>query len=181
MVGMATLLGTAVAQATTLRIDPDTTAVSFVLESTLHTVHGTLGFESGWVTWDPKTGAATGEVVLDVLRAESGNAKRDRKMHEKVLESGRFPKIVFRPTQVEGQVDGDGEHELRLRGVVELKEKRHEVELEAVVSRTGSEISATGTIVIPYVAWGLKDPSVFIFRAGKEVSVGLAVHGVLEP
>jgi hypothetical protein len=35
--------------------------------------------------------------------------------------------------------------------------------------------------VVPYVQWGLKDPSIFVLKVGKEVKIDLILKGHLSP
>ena len=86
-----------------LQIDPAQTKVEFTLADVLHTVHGTFVLKRGTIRFDPATGKASGELVVDAASGESGNGARDRRMHKDILESDRYPEIVFRPDRVEGQ------------------------------------------------------------------------------
>jgi len=43
--------------------------------------------------------------VFDATRAETGNQGRDRKMHEEVLESARYPEIVFTVSGASADLD----------------------------------------------------------------------------
>jgi hypothetical protein len=45
----------------------------------------------------------------------------------------------------------------------------------------GSNLTATGKFVIPYVKWGLKDPSVFILKVAKDVQIDLSLKGTIAP
>src|SRR5256885_1853454 len=92
----------AAVNAETFELQPQETRVGFTLGATMHTVHGTLRAKRGSVRFDPATGAASGEIVLDAASAETGNASRDRDMHGKILESGKHPEIVWRIDRVLG-------------------------------------------------------------------------------
>ncbi len=70
----------------------------------MHTVHGTFALKSGTVHFDPETGKASGEIVVYAPSGESGNNSRDKRMHKEILETAKYPDVVFRPTQVEGKV-----------------------------------------------------------------------------
>jgi hypothetical protein len=48
---------------------------------------------------------------------QSGNGMRDRKMHREVLESDRYPEIVFRPDRVDGAVLLSGTSSVRVHGI----------------------------------------------------------------
>ena len=45
----------------------------------------------------------------------------------------------------------------------------------------GTNCTAKSHFSVPYVKWGLKDPSTFILRVGKEVIVDLTLVGSLSP
>jgi polyisoprenoid-binding protein YceI len=173
MVASAASLG---AQERTFRIDPARTTVEFTLGATLHTVHGALRLSSGRVGFDPVTGRASGELVVDSISARTGNAERDAKMHREILESARFPRIVFRPDRVEGKVAGQGVSKVELHGSFEIHGVRHEVAVPVEVRASAEEYAVTASFGVPYVKWGMKNPSTFILRVSDHVDV--AVHAV---
>jgi hypothetical protein len=47
------------------------------------------------------------------------------------------------------------------------------------VQVNGDQIHAVGSFVVPYVQWGLKDPSTFMIKVNKEVHVDLDLSGTL--
>jgi polyisoprenoid-binding protein YceI len=94
----------ATAQSLVFQLDPQRTAVNFTVADALHTVRGTFGLKQGSMRLDPASGKLTGEFVVDAKSGASGSGMRDRKMHREVLESDRYPEIVFHPDRVEGTV-----------------------------------------------------------------------------
>jgi hypothetical protein len=54
--------------------------ISFFLESSIHSVHGTFRVKRGTVSFDSTTGYASGEIVVDAASGESRNDSRDRKI-----------------------------------------------------------------------------------------------------
>jgi len=162
-----------------LTLQPDKCQIHFTLDSTLHTVHGEMALDEGSITFDPTTGVANGKIVIDATRTVTGNGKRDHKMHAEVLESARFPSIVFSVSAVQGRLEQEGASELQLSGTVSVHGASHAVSFPAHVVRTGDQISATATVTVPFVEWGMQDPSVFVFRVDKQVLVDLEVRGPL--
>ena len=79
------------AQQGALELDPARTAVHFTLKTSLHTVHGTFKIKHGDMHFDPDSGRASGEVVVDATSGESGSSARDSRMHKNVLESAKYP------------------------------------------------------------------------------------------
>jgi polyisoprenoid-binding protein YceI len=165
--------------AVALALSPEDTKVTFTLDATAHTVHGTVPLTSGTIQFDPASGRASGEIVLDLARAQTGNKGRDDDMHAKVLESARFPRAVFRPQQIQGSLRSAGTSEIVLKGTLLFHGAEHAVEIPAKITTTGSHVRAEGHLTIPYVAWGLRDPSKFVLRVGKTVEVQLRVEGDL--
>src|SRR5512140_2042495 len=76
------LATTAYAQEAVLELDPAQTQVAFKLGDVLHTVHGTFKLKSGTIHFDPATGHASGQVVVDATSGDSGTHGRDHKMHK---------------------------------------------------------------------------------------------------
>ncbi|MFP3940641.1 MAG: YceI family protein [Thermoanaerobaculia bacterium] len=163
-------------------LDPDETAVEFRLGATLHTVEGSLGTASGRIAFDPESGLAAGEVVIDLTAAETGVERRDRKMHEQVLETERFPEAVYRVERIDvpDQSLELGRNDLQLHGTLEFHGATREVAVPTVATVEAGRVSATAWIEIPYVDWGLPDPSFFVLRVGKTVRVEIEASGRLE-
>lgn len=169
----------AFAQEATLRLDPEKTTVRFTLEATLHTVHGSFRVKSGAIRFNPATGAASGSVVVDAASGETGNQKRDRNMHRDVLVSERYPEITFTPTRVTGAVQPQGESRVQVEGVLRLQGNDHPITLPFKVQASESELRATTQFTVPYVAWGLKNPSTFLLHVADKVELSIATSGQL--
>jgi hypothetical protein len=45
----------------------------------------------------------------------------------------------------------------------------------------GATLTAKTHFTVPYVKWGLKDPSIFILKVAKEVDIDLTLVGSLSP
>jgi len=163
----------------TLRLDAAASSLSFHLDATMHAARGTIAITRGEIRFDLESGLAGGEVVLDASSASTDHEGRDRKMHEEVLESARFPEIVFRPAAVQADLDERGTGVVVVTGVVSIHGGEHEVKVRAAVSRDGDRVRATGKLSVPYVAWGLHDPSVFVLRVAKVVEVSFSAVGEL--
>ena len=169
----------ALAQETTLVLDPEKTTVSFSLEATLHTVHGRFRLKSGVIQFNPAIGAASGSAVVDATSGETGNSRRDRNMHKDVLQSERYPEITFTPTRVTGSFAAQGESSVAVDGALRLRGADHAITLPFKVKTSDGELRATTQFTVPYVAWGLKNPSSFLLHVGEKVEVSIAAEGKL--
>ena len=180
-IGLVTLVASVAAGAEPvgLELDPAASRVTCSLGGPLHTVHGEMPVIGGSLRFDPAGGEASGQVVLDARAAVTGNPSRDEKMHAEVLRSDAFPRLAFRLTRIEGALPTEGEGELRLIGSLDLLGEAHDLVIRATVSRQGDVVEGHGEVSVPYVAWGLEDPSVFVLRVDKEVQVALDVRGTL--
>jgi polyisoprenoid-binding protein YceI len=164
------------AQQGELELDPARTAIHFTLKSSLHTVHGTFRLKNGRVSFDPATGKLSGLVVVDATSGQSGNGGRDSKMHREILESQKYPEITFTPTEAQGHVDTQGDSQAQVKGMFRLHGDDHEMVIPVDVRISGSDLTLDANFSIPYLSWGLKNPSTFILRASDTVQ--LSVHAV---
>ena len=165
------------AQEMTLELDPANTRIEFTLGATLHSVHGTFTLKSGTIHFNPSTGSASGLVVVDATSGDTGNQGRDHKMHQEILESQRYPEITFTPTKLSGKVELQGDSTVQVDGVFRLHGADHPMTLTLPAQAKGNTLSVRTHIVIPYVSWGLKNPSTFLLHVSDKVEVDVTSVG----
>jgi polyisoprenoid-binding protein YceI len=160
-----------------LELDPARTEIHFTLGDPLHTIRGTFQLKRGTIRFDPATGKAGGEVIVDVASGDSGGRARDRRMHKDILQSDRFPEASFAPDRIEGRINPEGESKLDIHGLFTIHGAAHEVTLHSQVQMKGGEVSASTHFSIPYVKWGMKNPSTFVLRVADHVEIDLNAVG----
>jgi polyisoprenoid-binding protein YceI len=174
------------AQDVVVNFDPATTQVEFTLGATLHTVHGVFKLKSGQIHFDPATGKAGGVVILDATSGNTDNSSRDKKMHAEILESPKFPEIAFSPARVTGplaEMLAGKPVQLQVAGVFRLHGQDHAMTIPVTVApasgagRSGL-LEASTKFDVPYVKWGLKNPSTFVLRVND--TVNLEIHSTAQ-
>jgi hypothetical protein len=165
------------AQETTLKLDPAGSKIEFALADVLHTVHGSFGLKEGTIHFNPVTGQASGSVVVDVRSGQSGNRTRDRKMHAEILESNRYPEASFTPTRMSGPWTRQGSSTIRLDGIFRIHGRDHSVWWSVAAQSSLNNVSVKIHAVLPYVDWGMKDPSTFILRVSDKVDLDITAIG----
>lgn len=164
----------------TVHLDPQKTEIHWTLGTTLHTVHGTFRLKGGVMTFNPTTGAAEGEFLVDVITGESGNNSRDAKMQNEVLESGKYPQAFFHPVKVSGELKPGSPQNVTVDGTFNIHGADHPLTLQMTVQLNGTGASATTHFIIPYVSWGMKDESTFLLKVDKEVTVEVTAQGTVD-
>jgi polyisoprenoid-binding protein YceI len=160
-------------------VDPAPSRIHWVLDTTLHTVHGTFSVKRGELRYDPATSKASGEIVVDATSGASGNDSRDKKMHKEILESPRYTEIIFRPDRIDGKLPSQGAANLQIHGMFSLHGSDHEMILPVVAELSGTQWKGTGKFSIPYIQWGLKNPSNFLLKVKPDVEIELELNGVV--
>ena len=176
---LALLLAPALrAQESGVRVDPGETKFEFSLGSTLPTVHGTFALKSSTLRFDPATGKLSGAIVVDATSGASGNDGCDSRMHREILESAKFPEIVFTPTQLTGAVAPAGTSKVQITGQFPFCTGGITIcTLPAEIVADGQKLQVAMHFVIPYIEWGLKNPSTFMLRASDKVEVEVHATG----
>lgn len=152
-----------------VNLSPATTSIHWTLNTTIHTVHGTFKLKSGDFKVDPATGNVNGLIVIDATSGESGDSSRDKRMHSAIIESEKYPTISFRPTHIDGKIDLSAPGQVTVHGIFNLHGQDHPLDLIIKLHPQGTAVALTTHFTVPFVAWGLKDPSTFVFRTDKEV------------
>jgi polyisoprenoid-binding protein YceI len=160
-----------------LTLDPAQAKLHWTLDSSLHTVHGTFALKSGTVHFDLATGKAGGIIVVAAPSGESGNSSRDQRMHKEILETATYPEVTFRPTLVDGKVNLSGSSDVKLNGVFSIHGAEHDLTALVHVTMSGNHWTGTSKFEVPYVKWGIKDPSNFLLKAKPVVDVELEMSG----
>lgn len=164
-------LGCPAASSLSLDLDPAKTEIHFTLHDVLHTVHGTFQLKKGSIQFEPESGKASGAIIVDVTSGESGSDARDHRMHKQILESLRFPEATFTPDHVGGKLAPQGQSQLDVHGVFNIHGAGHELTMHFQVERAGDQLIASTHFTIPYVQWGMKNPSDFVLKVDKTVDV----------
>ena len=156
--------------------DPAQSNVEFTLGDVLHTVHGSFKLKSAKLTFDDQTGIANGELIVNAASGDSGSKARDNKMKKEILETQKYPDIVFTPQHLKGTVADKGKSQVELDGIMMLHGQPHAMVLSVPVDINSDNASADVHFTVPYVQWGLKNPSTFILRVNDKVEI--VVHAV---
>jgi len=131
--------------------------------------------------FDPSTMTISGEMVFDATTGQTGNTSRDRKMHKDVLESERYPDIKFRPDRVEGKVTTATASTVQVHGLFAIHGSEHEITVPVEVKLDGDKWAASAHLPIPYVQWGMKNPSNIFLHVRDTVDVELKAGGSAIP
>ncbi len=161
----------------TWTLDPHSTVIAFHLSGALHDTHGTFTLRQGSLQLDPVSGAASGSIIVDAASGASGNSARDARMTDEVLEAARYPDIRFQPSHVDVRQEADGSFQATIHGVLSLHGVDHDIKVDATGHLLDDEITAHCHFVVPYVEWGLTDPSVFLLSVAKQVDIEFATMG----
>jgi len=175
---LAALLPPLAAFGQQMAVDFDAAAgqINWTLVGNVHTVHGTFQLKQGHVNIDQSNGNASGELVVEAASGESGNSARDKRMRKEVLETDKYPDVRLKVTKLDGPLPVKQGVTMRLLGQLAVHGASHEVSIPLEVSVVGTEVTCKGKFVVPYVDWGMKDPSNFLFKVSKTVEI--EVRGV---
>jgi len=165
------LISPLAAQQTELKLDPAKARIDWTLGATMHTVEGTFRLKSGDIVFNSKTGEASGQLIVDATSGDSGNKKRDADMNKNVLESAKYPEIIFSPKHVIGFAPGQASSTVQLAGTFTIHGASHELTLTVPLTANNTSVEAHTKFSIPFVEWGMKNPSTFLLHLNDHVNV----------
>lgn len=171
----------AFAQHQTFTVNPGASQVAFTLGGSDHGVHGTFHVESGTVAFDRTAATISGSVLVAAGSGDSGNKSRDHKMDTDVLDVAHYTQISFEPKSYQGALAPAGDSMIQVSGVFTLHGAAHDIAVPMQIHIDGASLTARTHFTVPYVKWGLKDPSIFILKVAKEVDIDLTLAGNITP
>jgi polyisoprenoid-binding protein YceI len=169
------------AQHQTFTVNPDASQVAFALGGNGHHVTGTFHVQSGSIDFDRKVQTISGSVVVSAASGDSGDKSRDKNMHNNVLDVEHYADVSFVPKSYQGTIAPTGDSTLQVSGIFTLHGTPHDLTVPMQIHIDGGALTAKTHFTVPYVKWGLKDPSVFILKVAKDVDIDLTLTGSVTP
>jgi polyisoprenoid-binding protein YceI len=165
------------AQHQTFTADPSASQVAWALGGNGHHVSGTFHVQSGTVDFDRTAHTISGSIVVAAGSGNSGEPSRDKKMNNDVLDVAHYSDITFVPQKYEGSIAPTGDSIIQVSGTFTLHGTPHDLTVPMQIHIDGGTVTGKTHFVVPYVKWGLKDPSIFILKVAKEVDIDLTLVG----
>jgi hypothetical protein len=169
----------ALAQHQTFAVNPDASEVKMTLKTTHELVNGAFHIQSGSVEFDPSTPEMSGSVVVLAGSGKTGNGSRDKKMNKDILEVEQHATVSFDPKSYAGAIAPSGDSTIQVTGIFTLLSTPHEITVPMLVHLEGTTATAKAHFALPYIQWGLKDPSFLFWKADKDVAIDLLLTGRL--
>jgi hypothetical protein len=79
--------------------------------------------------------------------------------------------MSFRPDRVDGKIAPTGDSEVRLHGMFTIHGGAHELLMKVKTHIDQQNLTAVISFTVPYVKWGMKDPSNFLLRVKDFVDI----------
>jgi polyisoprenoid-binding protein YceI len=167
------------AQHQTFVVRPDASEVKMKLNTTHELVEGSFHCQSGTIEFDRGSAKMSGAVVVLAGSGKTGNDSRDKKMNKDILLVEKFATVSFEPKSYTGIIAPTGDSTIRVTGIFTLLGTPHEITVPMVVHIDGTSATAKAQFVVPYVQWGLKNPSFLIWKAENDVTIDLHLVGAI--
>jgi hypothetical protein len=178
LLGLAVILApAAIAQHQTFAVSPDASEVKMTLNTTHEIVNGTFHVQSGSIEFDRSATKISGNVAVAAGSGKTGNDSRDKKMNKDILKVDQYTTVSFSPKTYTGTIAASGDSTIQVSGVFTLLGTPHDLSIPMQIHIDGTKATAKAHFIVPYVQWGLKNPSFLIWKAENDVAIDLSVVG----
>lgn len=173
----ALLAPAAFAQHHAFVVNPDASEVKITLITTHEIVNGTFHVQSGSIEFNRSTQKMSGSVVVSAGSGKTGNSSRDKKMNKDILKVEEHATVSFEPKSYAGTIPPAGDSTIQVTGIFTLLGTPHQITIPILVHLESTTAAAKAHFVLPYVQWGLKNPSFLIWKADDNVAIDLSLNG----
>ena len=167
------------AQQQSFKVNPDSSEVKMTLNTTHEVVHGAFHVQSGRIEFDRATAKLSGSVVVLASSGKTGNDSRDHKMTKDILQVEKYATVSFEPSTYTGAIAPSGDSNLQVTGIFTLLGTPHQITIPMMVHLEGVNATAKAHFVVPYIQWGLKNPSFLFWKADNDVAIDLNLAGTI--
>jgi polyisoprenoid-binding protein YceI len=173
----AILAPAAFAQHQTFAVNPDASEIKMTLNTTHEVVNGTFHLQSGSIEFDRNSPKMSGSVAVLAASGKTGNGSRDKKMNKDILKVDQYTTVSFAPKNYTGTIAISGDSTIQVSGVFTLLGNPHDLTIPMQIHMDGSKATAKAQFVVPYIQWGLKNPSFLFWKAENDVAIDLSLVG----
>jgi polyisoprenoid-binding protein YceI len=173
----AAVVPVAHAQHQTFAVNPDASEVKIKLNTTHEVVNGTFHIESGSINFDRTASQISGMVIVGTGSGKTGNDSRDKRMKKDILKVDQYTTVSFAPKTYTGTIPASGDSTIQVSGVFTLLGTPHDLTIPMQLHIDGAKATAKANFVVPYVQWGVKNPSFLIWKAENDVAIDLSLVG----
>ena len=170
---------TALAQHQTFAVNPDASEVKMTLKTNHEIVNGTFHVQSGTIEFDRSAQKIGGSIIVAAGSGKTGNDSRDKKMDKDILKIDQYTTVTFAPKSYTGTIAPSGDSTIQVSGVFTLLGTPHDMTIPMQVHVEDGKAVVKAHFVIPYVQWGLKNPSFLVWKADNDVAIDLNLVGRL--
>lgn len=173
----AVLAPAALAQHQVFAVNPDASEIKMTLKTTHEIVNGTFRVQAGTIQFDDSTARMSGSITVAAGSGKTGNGSRDKKMNKDILKVEQYATVSFEPKSFTGKIASAGDSTIQVTGIFSLLGTPHEIVVPVVVHLDSASATAKAHFVVPYVQWGLKNPSFLVWKAEDDVAIDLNLVG----
>jgi polyisoprenoid-binding protein YceI len=163
----------------TFVVDADASEVRMTLKTTHELVNGVFRVQAGKIEFDRGASKMSGSVVVLPGSGKTGNDTRDGRMTKEILKVKQFATVTFEPKTYTGDLAPGGESTIQVTGIFTLLGTPHEITVPMVVHLDGPRANAKAHLVLPYIKWGLKNPSILMWKVDPDVAIDVSLSGKL--
>ena len=167
----------ALAQHQTFVVNPDASEVKMTLKTTHELVNGTFHVQSGLIEFDRSAPKMSGLVSVLAGSGTTGNDSRDKKMNKDILKVDQYTTVSFAPKSYTGTIVSSGDSTIQVSGTFTLLGTAHDLTIPMQIHMDGTMATASAHFSVPYVQWGLKNPSFMFWKAENDVAINLKLVG----
>jgi YceI-like domain len=161
----------------TFVVNPDASEVKIALNATHEVVKGTFHIQSGSIEFDRGNPKMSGSVTVLAGSGKTGNDSRDKKMNKDILKVDQYTTVSFALKAYTGTIAPSGDSTIQVSGVFTLLGSPHDLMIPMQIHMDGSKVTARAHFIVPYVQWGLKNPSFMFWKAENDVAIDLNLVG----
>jgi polyisoprenoid-binding protein YceI len=158
-------------------LDDSNTSITFVVDSTWHTVHGSTKGVKGHVELEnPKDPLSVrAELSIPVSFFNTDGESRDDRLRE-VMASALFPTVSFTSSRLSEscapqKVAAASRCEGTLRGILKIRDVQKEIGLPVTITTDKDHFIVQGELPIRWADFHVEDPSILIAKLDPTVTI----------